>query len=345
VSIGAGYSYVHGFKVFLERIDSYDRKVRTEDEARRKEQERIARDAVKVQTLSKITQGQSAKPLQPQALASEGDLSRALSELNTALTQLNSALVEGQVKLNEGTFDAGIFLNTTLSSTLSQIRETHPEGALREDHLSKQVAELVRKNRPQPKVKEWEAARRRGSTPEILAHYSMVQRISALRATNQMNAALKLARQAASGATTSDAMLVEYLAGTTVDEHFVHGESDIDILRRNLKSPERSWRVQYEIATQMTRYDRDKAQSFLETQFAYFGKAPKLWPDVIAFYRNIGDNKQSKDMATACAIALADYRNACLSAAQTPAEALQAKQKTDAHATVIVEQMKKKFFK
>jgi hypothetical protein len=173
----------------------------------------------------------------------------------------------------------------------------------------------------------------------------MVQRISALRAAKDAKGALQVATQAASGATASDAMLVDYLAGTIVDAHPAHAESDVEILRRNLKSPERSWRIQYEIAMEMTRYDRDKARSFMETQFAYFGKAPKLWPDVIAFYQNIGDNKQSKDMATACAIALADYRNACLSAAQTQTEALQAKQKTDAHATVIVEQMKKKFFK
>ncbi|MGQ7935429.1 hypothetical protein [Paraburkholderia sp. D1E] len=83
----------------------------------------------------------------------------------------------------------------------------------------------------------------------------------------------------------------------------------------------------------------------MEQRFEYFGKAPKLWPDRIAFYQMRGDNKQSKGTAAACAIALPDYRHACRDASQTLVEIAANKAKSDAHANVIVQNVELKLFK
>ncbi|WP_343654152.1 M48 family metalloprotease [Paraburkholderia caribensis] len=347
VSLRCGYSYIHGFKAFLERIDSYDRKARTEREELQKQQDWIARDIIKQQTLSKIaaTQGKPGVSPEPSLPLPQSGVSGALSDLSHALNQLNVTLTDGQVALNQGTFDVQRSINISISATLAQIHETHPDGSIREDYLSKQFAELIRHNRPPAKNREWEAARKRGKTSEILAHYSLGTKVSDLEAAKDPQGALKLASQAASGATTNDAALVEYLANATGLAHTQKFGTATDILMRNLKSPERSWRVQVDIANLMATSDRGKARQLLEEQFEYFGKVPKIWPDVIAFYLKIGDEKQSKQMATACAIASPGYRNACLTASQTPAERAQMMAKTDAHSTIVVEQVKKKWFK
>ncbi|SDJ46930.1 hypothetical protein SAMN04487926_1537 [Paraburkholderia steynii] len=157
--------------------------------------------------------------------------------------------------------------------------------------------------------------------------------------------ALKLAKQAASGKTANDATTVRTLA-TVVDETGSANQNAVtDILLRNLKAPERSWRIQVDIANRLSMTDRAKARVFLDQQFQYFGKAPKLWPDVIAFYQRTGDDQLSKQMALACAAALPDYRNACVTASQSAAELAQVKAKTKAHVTIVTEQMKKKWFK
>jgi len=46
-------------------------------------------------------------------------------------------------------------------------------------------------------------------------------------------------------------------------------------------------------------------------------------------------------MALACAAASPDYRNAYVTASQSASELAQAKAKTDAHVTVVTEQIKK----
>lgn len=345
VSLKCGYSYIHGFKAFLERIDSYDRSARQEDEALQQEQARLARDLVKKQTLARIASTSAAASTNVSPSVQPDQTQSLLSGLNNALTQLNAALVEGQVKLDQGTFDAGRSINVTIQTTLTQLRETHPDGALREDFLSKQFTDSIKRNRPPVRVREWESAKKRGQTAEILSHYGTAWKAIEILKRGDRQSGLKMAARAASGATANDATMVEPLAIAIDDTHSTRQGKAIDVLLRNLRSSERSWRVQLDIADRLSLTDPARARTFLDQQFQYFGKAPKLWPDVIAFYQKTGNTQEGKQMALACAAASPDYRNACMTASQSPAEMAQIKAKTDAHTSIVVEQVKKRWIK
>ncbi|SDH78053.1 Peptidase family M48 [Paraburkholderia steynii] len=347
ISLRSGYSYIYGFKAFLERIDSYDRKAREEREAIEREQERTARELVKKQTLARIaatTQQGASSPAAATAGSQDGP-SSMLRSLSNVLSQMNTALIDGQVKLDQGSFDVRRSVNVTIRTTITQIRETHPDGSLREDYLSQQFADAIKRNRLPAHTHEWDAARKQKQTAEILSHYSMVWKAMDLLASPEKQAGLRLASQAASGLTVHDATMVETLATASEETRTLKQGSVTDILMRNLKSTERSWRVQLEIANRVSVTDKVRARQFIDQQFQYFGKAPKLWPEVIAFYQRTGDVQLSNQMALACAIASPTYRNACMTASQTPSELVQTKSSADAHATIVVEQVKKKWFK
>jgi hypothetical protein len=89
-------------------------------------------------------------------------------------------------------------------------------------------------------------------------------------------AGLRLANQAASGLTANDGTMVETLNTAIEQTHTWKQGNAMDILTRNLRSPERSWRIQLELANRRSSTDRMKAREFLDQQFQYFGKAPKL---------------------------------------------------------------------
>ena len=341
VSLRCGYSYIHGFKAFLERIDSYDRDARARNAKLREEQDNAIREKIRTDTLAR-----APKTPPPPAVASDAAVPlQALAAINDALTKVNGALTEGQISLNQGTFSAAQALDDAIAKGTAAIQDPHPDGAAREDDLSKEVATLIAGKRPPGRVKPWEDAKHQRRNAQTLAHYALVPDIEMLEAQHRYAEALKLAAKAASGANADDAMLDFYLGNAIALSQGRSKESPVQAFSRNLKSPERSWRLQVAIANNMASTNRQQARSFIEQQFVYFGRAPKAWPDLIAFYRDSGDVKGAKDMAMTCSVTLPDYRQACLSASQTPAELAEAKAKADAHAKIVVDNVSKRWFK
>jgi beta-barrel assembly-enhancing protease len=365
VSLRCGYSYIHGFKAFLERVDSYDAAARTREEQLQRAQDDAAREKIRTDTLAKIPgavrPGTAAAAAVPSSATSASPASSAvqtanasspssgaapaLQGINDALAKLNDMLAQGQVSLNTGAFDAQRMLDDAISKGMASLRETHPEGAAREDDLSKAVAPLIAGKRPPAIVAPWDAARSQRRTKEVLAHYAMLADIDMLEAQHRYTDAWRLAQKAASGATANDAAPDFYLVNALALSHARSSEQPTQIFARNLKSPERSWRIQVMLADAMLAANRAQARSFLESQFVYFGEAPKTWPDMIAFYRDSGEVQLGKQMAATCGLKYADYRAACSNASMTPAELAEIKAKTDAHAKIIVDNVSHRWFK
>ncbi|MEI5996283.1 M48 family metalloprotease [Paraburkholderia bengalensis] len=341
VSLRCNYSYIHGFKAFLERIDTYDRQAKDRDKKLLEAQNEAIHVQIRKQTLASV-----AKSPPPPVVASDAAAPlQALAGINDALRQLNDALIEGQISLKEKSFDATQAIDGALVAGSAAIRDTHPEGAAREDDLSKEVASLLPAKRPAPRIKPWEAARNQPQTKLILAHYALIPQIEMLQAQRRYPEALKLAQQAASGPTLNDGMPDFYLGNLLVLARASGKPTTTQIFMRNLSSRERSWKLQLALAHLMLGENRDQAQNYLQQQFAYFGEAPATWPDVIAFYRDSGDIKRSKDMANICAIKMPSYRPSCLAMSQTPAELAEQKAKIDAHTKMVVDNASKRWFK
>lgn len=341
VSLRCGYSYIHGFKAFLERIDTYDRQAKERDARLRDAQNNAMHEQIRKETLASIPK---APP--PPAVASDAVAPlQALASINDALSKLNAALAEGQVSLKQKTFDATQAIDSAIANGAAVIRDTHPEGAAREDDLSKEVAPLLPAKHPSAHVQSWEDAKSQPRTKLILSHYGLIPQIEMLEAQRRYPEALKLAQQAASGPTLNDAMPDFYLGNLMTLAHTSGKVTAAQIFMRNLDSRERSWRLQIQLAHAILPTNRELAQTYVQQQFAYFGEAPTTWPDVIAFYRDSGDIKRSKDMAMACSIKMPDYRQACMTMSQTPAELAEIKAKTDAHAKIIVDNVSKRWFK
>ncbi|WP_321952322.1 M48 family metalloprotease [Paraburkholderia bannensis] len=359
VSLHCGYSYIHGFKAFLERIDSYDAAARARDEQLQRAQDDAMREKIRADTLAKIPV--AARPGAAAAAAASVPVvsgtpaanasaeasgpAQALQGLNDALARLNELMAQGQVNLNTGAFDAQRMLDNALTKGMASLRETHPEGAAREDDLSKAVAPLIVGKRPPATVAPWNAARAQRRTKEVLAHYALLADIDMLDAQRRYAEAWRLAQKAASGVTANDAAPDFYLVNALALSHARSNETPTQIFARNLKSPERSWRIQVMLAEAMLATNRAQARPFLESQFAYFGEAPKTWPDMIAFYRDSGDVNAGKQMAMTCGLKYADYRAACSDASMTPAEVAEIKAKTDAHAKIIVDNVSHRWFR
>ncbi len=129
VSLRWGYSYIHGFKAFLERIDTYDRRGQRAGRA-------VARGSEQCHARTD-SQGDarfdSKGHLPPPAVASDAAAPlQALASINDALSKLNAALADGQVSLKQKTFDATQGIDSAIADGAAAIRDTHPEGAARE---------------------------------------------------------------------------------------------------------------------------------------------------------------------------------------------------------------------
>jgi predicted Zn-dependent protease len=302
VSLQCGYSYIHGFKAFLERVDTYDQQAKERAAKLRDAQIDAEHEKIRKETLAAMP-----KSAAPPAPASDAAAPlRALASIGDALKTLNDAMAEGQVNLKQRTFDATQAVDSAIATGMAALQDTHPEGAAREEDLGKAVAPLVANKRPPAHVAPWEAARNQARTKQILSHYALIPQIEDLEAQRQYPRALKLAQQAASGPTRDDAMPDFYLGNLMTLTHTTRGGTAAQVFMRNANSPERSWRLQMYLAHALLSTDRSLAQNYVEQQFAYFGKAPALWPDVIAFYRDTGDYKHSKDLAMSCALKMPD---------------------------------------
>ncbi|HEX9173313.1 MAG TPA: M48 family metalloprotease, partial [Telluria sp.] len=91
-------------------------------------------------------------------------------------------------------------------------RKTHADAVAREAALTEQVKPLLPRPRPAARKQPWQAALKERATAEVLAHFALLLKIEQLQASNRNADALKLAQNAASGASYGDATMVLTLA-------------------------------------------------------------------------------------------------------------------------------------
>ena len=315
LSLRAGYSYARGFKTFLERIATYDDGSRELAAKALTETERREREAAVKGVVERARQQQGNKP-DPSGL--------------------NAGFVDLQVKLQESMSDAGASMSRTMAGLAGRLRETHADAASREDSLSKQVAgALAGRPRVAARTAPWEAARKEPATAEILAHYAMLAQVDDALARRAYPEALKLATASASGRTATDALPLYTLAVATLQAN--PRAVTTDLARRHLAAPERSWKFELMAIDGETRRNRVNGRAMLEQQFAYFQKAPALWPDVIAYYRDNGYLPEAKAMAQTCIWKLGNYRDACIVSSTTEAERKEQQAATDRKAKELVD--------
>ena len=201
-------------------------------------------------------------------------------------------------------------------------RKTHASAREREDVLTAKMLPLMPRPRPAARIAPWQAALKDKETAEVLAHYAMLPEISKLQAAGRHADAVKLAGKAASGATAGDATMVLVLqdamrqAGAGMDEQRT-------ALLRNRSWPERAWSVQYQAAALVRPDQASFAKEFLQEQYAYFGEAPRTWPDMVGFYFRTGDSLSQLALLAKCTTD-ARFRAACADRGRTDAERQQA---------------------
>ncbi len=170
---------------------------------------------------------------------------------------------------------------------------------------------LAGKPRPAARVDAWKRATGQRDTATVLEHYALLPRVDDAIASKNLREARHLANIAASGVTANDALPLYYLQRVA---------SVPDLARRHARAPERSWKFELWLASNLAQRDRASARALVEEQFNYFHKAPPAWPDVIAFYRDHGFVEQAKSMAQDCLLAMPSYRAACIASAKTESE-------------------------
>lgn len=201
-------------------------------------------------------------------------------------------------------------------------RKTHATAQEREALLTERVAPLLPRPRPAPRKASWQATLRAPGTAEVLAHFALLPRIAALQAQGKQGEALKLAQQAASGATAGDATMLL----TLQDAMRRTGASPLqqaEVLVRNKDWPERSWNALRQ-AVYLAHMPAQPAQAKagLDTLFKMFGEPPSAMPDMVAIYRETGDALAQTGMMTRC-LQYASYRKACGDSANTEQERVQ----------------------
>lgn len=240
--------------------------------------------------------------------------------------------------------EMGDSISDQIGALLAGAAQDHADAVAREDVLSKQVVPLLPSPRPQPRIEPWTRALKEKRNAEVLAHYALFPRIDQLMTANKPRDALKLARTAASGATAGDGTAVAYLYNV-MQKGGANRNEQLKTLQRNQAWPQRSWAVQMMIASAMATSDKPKARTFIDQQYADFGRAQRTTPDVIGFYMTLNDAPAAKQMALACSIANPRYRAVCLDRSQTDAERRTAQAQSEARSKVIADQAVGKMFK
>ena len=296
MSLRAGYSYSQGFKTFLERIETYESAERERAQAQRTALLAQQRTALVTETTTRVTREQGG-----------------------TITPIGAGFLEMQVNMNTAVLDFRNSLSITLSETVQRARETHDAAAEREDVLSKAVEPLLQgRPRSPAQVKPWNDAVQQPATAEKLAHYALLPNVEAALAEARLKEAQKLAQDAASGASALDAMPLYYLS---LANDLAKARPDgVEVLRRHMKSPERSWNLSVLLARRTAGSNRAAATAMLEEQFAQLGKVPVIWPDLIAFYRDHGQVEKAKNMSGTCVLEFAAYREQCIANAMTESE-------------------------
>ncbi|GJH18409.1 M48 family metalloprotease [Caballeronia novacaledonica] len=313
ISLRCGYSYVDGFKTFLERIATYDEQAKANRAKLRDEQAKVARDKATKEAAAK-SRGQAVPGLNVNAvqLASVGGLSQAVATYASS-----NADLKGQA------FDIQQTLENEIADQMETLHDDHGDPKAREASLRELVRPLIAGAMPDARVAPWNAVRKRGAVAQQIAHYSAVGDLQSAQAGGQYGQALQLAQTIASGATANDALPVFLLANSMSLAGSAQGDASTQILMRNLNARERSWQIQTTVASRMAARDANKSETFLLGQFDYFGKASVAWPGLISYYRDRGNLPHAKELAQTCSARYLDMASACMAASTPP------RQKTD----------------
>jgi beta-barrel assembly-enhancing protease len=318
ISLSCGYSYTDGFKAFLERVESYDKAAKERRQKLHAQQVQTARakagkNAAAQSKTQPLVPGLTMTSAQMGSIGSIGGLSEAMASFTTSRADVQSTAAQN-------VFDVQQMLEDRIASAAESLHDDHGDPAAREDDLSERVRPLIAGKRPDPRVDSWLAARKRGTTPQILAHYVSIADLQNMQADGRYDDALRLAQTIASGVTANDALPTFLLSNTMSLAGARQPDVQTQVLRRNLNSRDRSWAIQTNLATRIAAKDRSQGETFLLQQFDYFGKASATWPAVIAFYREHGDAERAKNLALTCTANYPEMRPACVDAAQTPSE-------------------------
>jgi beta-barrel assembly-enhancing protease len=319
ISLRCNYSYVDGFKAFFERVITYDQQAKERRKTLRDQQAQTARakasqDAqtkAHAQPLSTGVNGSAA-----QYINKAGTLS-SLSDIVSSYTSMRS---DAEVSATQNLFDIQQMIENQIDDQMESLHDDHGDPAAREQNLTELVRPVMGDKRPDPRTDVWDAARRRGSTPQVLAHYNMLTQVQDLQAAGQYRQALQVAQNAASGVTGNDAYPNWLVSNLMSLSNAGTPDAQAQVLRRNLNSRDRSWKVQTTLANHIGKRDPKQGESFLLQQFDYFEKASLTWPGVISYYRDHGDPKRAKELVSTCTGKYPEMRTACLTAAQTPPE-------------------------
>lgn len=315
ISLRCGYSYADGFKAFLERVATYDQQAKARRRALRDQQAQVARTKA---TQSAATKSQT-QTLVPGLGVSPSQLSN-LGGLSDVVATYTASRADAQSEVAGNMFDVQQMIENQIADQMETLHDDHGDPTAREESLRALVRPLIGSTVPDAKVGPWNAVRQRGDTAQQIAHYGAVGDLQGLQASGQYTQAVTLAQTIASGSTANDALPVFMLVNAMALSGARQPDSQLQILKRNLSSRERSWQIQTNVASRLAARDARQGESFLLEQFDYFGKASATWPGVIAFYRERGNTQRAKDLAQTCSVNYPGMRPACLAASTTPAQ-------------------------
>ncbi|MFM0168497.1 M48 family metalloprotease [Paraburkholderia sediminicola] len=319
ISLRCGYSYVDGFKAFFERVIAYDQEAKTRRQKLREKQLQAGREKAGQQAAAQAR----TQPLAPSVGGSAAQAVNQLSsigELRDAVAQYTSARAGAQASVAENLFDARAVIDDQISAQLETLHDNHGDPAAREDNLTELVRPMLGDKLPDPRIEPWNAARKRGSTPLILAHYKSISDMQDLQATGNYSQALQVATTIASGPTADHAYPVFLLSNLMTLSRSGQSDAQTQVLRRNLGSRDRSWAVQTNLANRIGQKDPKQGEAFLLQQFEYFGRTSVTWPSVVSWYREHGDINRAKQLANTCWTEHPEMRAACVAASQAPAQ-------------------------
>ncbi|MFL9879178.1 M48 family metalloprotease [Herbaspirillum rhizosphaerae] len=268
------------------------------------------------------------------------DVEQDVAKKSQAQLQIKrSAAIQGRkTDVDKAIGEVGDSINDKIAALVGSATQNHDDAVFREDALSQQVAPLLPRPRPQPRVIPWRNALKEKTTAEVLAHYALFPRIDQMTATNKYRDALRLARTAASGATAGDGMAVSYLSDV-MQKNGISRAEQMKVLMRNQDWPQRSWAVQVSIANAIAATDKAKGKAFIDQQYAYFGQAQRAMPDVISFYVAQDDKGTAERMALACTVSNPRFRAICLDRSKTEAQRQTEKMQSEARAKTMANQI------
>jgi len=263
---------------------------------------------------------------------------------NEAQLQIKrGAAIKGRkTEVDKAVGDVSDSISDKINAMVGSATRNHDDAVFREDALSQQVAPLLPRPRPQPRVAPWRNALKERATAEVLAHYALFPRIDQMLAANKSRDALKLARTAASGATAGDGTAVSYLYNAMQKSGTGTRAEQIKVLMRNQDWPQRSWAVQVTIASAIAANDKPKGKLFIEQQYAYFGQAQRAMPDLIGFHVAYGDKSTADLLALQCTVTNPRFRAICMDRSRTDAQRQADKMQSEARAKAMVDQLGEK---